>query len=57
MLWTTFVMIIAAKIVGDAIWHFMQLWLVNMTWYQNLMSKISIKLTKKVMKDFEDEEV
>lgn len=57
MLWTTFVMIIAAKIVGDAIWHFMQLWLVNTTWYQNLMSKISIKLTKKVMKDFEDEEV
>lgn len=57
MMWTTFIMIIAAKIVGDAIWHFTQLWLVNVAWYQDLVSKISIKFTKKVIKNFEDEEV
>jgi len=57
MLWTTFVMIIAAIVVGNAIWHFAQLWLVNTTWYQKIVSKISIKLTKKVMEDFEDKEV
>lgn len=57
MLWTTFVMIIAARIIGDAIWNFAQLWLVNTSWYQNIVSRISIKLTKKIVKDFEDEEV
>lgn len=57
MMWTMFVTIMVARIAGDAIWQFLQLWLVNTTWYQNLVSKISIKFSKKIIKDFEDEEV
>ncbi len=57
MLWTTFVMIMAAKVVGDAIWHFTQLWMMNTNWYQKYVSKLSIKLSKRLIKDCEDEEV
>ena len=57
MMWTTFVAILVARIVGDAIWHFMQLWLVVQRWYQNLVTKISIKFTKKIMDEMNEEEV
>ncbi len=57
MLWTMFVMIMAAKVVGDAIWHFTQLWMMNTNWYQKYVSKLSIKLSKRLIKDCEDEEV
>lgn len=56
MMWTTFVDILVARIVGDVIWHFVQLWLVKQTWYQTIVSKISIGFTKKLMEEMDEEE-
>lgn len=57
MFWTMFVAMVVAKFVGDTIWHFMQLWMMNTNWYQSYMSRLSLKLTKRVIKEYEDEEV
>ncbi len=56
MMWTTFVAILVARIVGDVIWHFAQLWLVKQAWYQTIVSKISIGFTKKLMEKMDEEE-
>lgn len=54
MMWTMFVSVLLAKVVGNAIWHFLQLWLTNQNWYMTIVTKLSTKLTKKVMEDWEN---
>ena len=57
MMWTMFITILVATIVGDTIWCFAQLWLLNTTWYQNIAMRVGLKIAKKAMDEFEDEEV
>ena len=57
MTWTMFITILVATIVGDAVWCFAQLWLLNTTWCQNIAMRVSLKIAKKAMDEFEDEEV
>ena len=52
-----FITILVATIVGDTIWCFAQLWLLNTTWYQNIAMRVGLKIAKKAMDEFEDEEV
>jgi len=56
-MFTMFIVTLMARLVGDAVWHFLQLWMVGQNWYQNICMKISCGLTKKVVKQFEEEEL
>lgn len=57
MVWTIFVATVMARIAGDVLWHFLLLWLSGREWYQTLCMKVSMRFTKRVVKQFEDEDL
>lgn len=55
-MWTTIVIILASRIAGDVIWHFLHLWVIKQAWYRKLVAIISFGFTRKFMEEMNEEE-
>lgn len=57
MMWMMFVAMLSARVIGNVIWHFVQLWMANQEWYRKLCVGVATKTIKKTVDEMEDMEL